>query len=157
VKPATPRLLICTGILERAGAVLLVGSRYPNHPEPLWGLPGGRPRAGESLSEALVREFREEVTLDVRTGALLYVSESFDRTGGTHVLNATFAVTGEGEPRCGADAHVVDLAWVARERISERIAVGVVREPLMSCLAGDDRRYYAFGDAGITIDFADEP
>jgi ADP-ribose pyrophosphatase YjhB (NUDIX family) len=151
------QLIVCTGILQRADAVLLVASRYPNQPEPLWGLPGGRPRAGELLADALVREFREEVSLEVRPGALLYVSESFDRAGGVRVLNATFAVSGDGEARCGADAHVVELAWVPRERVGEHIAVEVVRAPLVACLAGDERRYYAFAEAGITIDFADEP
>ena len=145
---------LCTGVLERNGAVLLVASRYPNQPEPLWTLPGGRQRAGELLPDALRREFLEETGLAVEAGGLLYLSESYDRSTGTHFLNATFAVSTAGEPRRPADdAHVVDVAWVPRAELAERLAVRVVREPLLAALAGETRRYFGFADAGITIEF----
>ena len=55
------------------------------------------------------------------------------------------------------DAHVVECAWVPVPDIRERIAVGVVREPLVAYLASGARGYYGFQEAGITIEFADEP
>lgn len=161
------RVLLCTGVLVRGNDVLLTASRYPNHPEPLWGLPGGRPREAESLADALVREWREETGLAVVPGPLLYVSESFDRSGRVHVLNVTFSVqTGavlqssgpDAAPRVsGTDAHVVAIEWVPRDKIATRIVVRVVREPLVAYFSGDLRRYFALGDAGITVRFADEP
>jgi hypothetical protein len=87
---------------------------------------------------------------------LLYVSESYDRSTGTHFLNATFSVSAAGEPQLPtSDAHVVGLEWIARENIAERLPVAVVREPLVAYLQGDQRRYFGFRDAGITIEFAD--
>jgi ADP-ribose pyrophosphatase YjhB (NUDIX family) len=156
------RVLLCTGVLLRDDDVLLTASRYPNHPEPLWGLPGGRPREGESLAEALAREWEEETGLRIEPGPLLYVSESFDRSGGVHVVNVTFAVQPRGAalapPRVsGTDAHVVAVEWVPRDEIAARVDVRVVREPLVAYLSGDPRRYFALGDAGITVRFADEP
>jgi 8-oxo-dGTP diphosphatase len=149
---------LAAGLLERDGHVLLVASRYPNHPEPLWHLPGGRARPGELLRDALTREFAEETALVVAVERLLYLAESFDRSGGLHVISATFAVQASGTPHPPAnDAHVVDLAWVPRERAIERIAPFVIREPLAAYLRGDDTRYHAFADAGITIAFADDP
>lgn len=143
-------------MLERAGRILLVASRYPNHPQPLWNLPGGRQRAGELLGDALAREFLEETGLEITVERLLYVSESYDGTIGTHFLNVTFAAHAEGEPQAPSDdAHVVGLEWVERERVVERLPVAVVREPLAAYLRGDSRRYFGFGDAGITIEFAD--
>jgi len=133
-----------------------VASRYPNQPQPLWNLPGGRQRHGELLEEALAREFVEETGLRAHVERLLYVSESYDRTTGAHFLNTTFAVAAPGEPRLtGHDAHVVELAWVPPAELAARLKVAVVREPLLATLRGEARRYFSFADAGITIEFAD--
>jgi ADP-ribose pyrophosphatase YjhB (NUDIX family) len=151
------RIHLCSGLLERHGSVLLVASRYPNLPEPLWNLPGGRQRDGELLVQALAREWREETGLDITDARLLYLSESHDGASDVHFLNACFSVKAGGEPRLpAADAHVVDLAWVPRAELPRRLLVPVVREPLLAYLGGDRRRYYGFDDAGITIEFADD-
>lgn len=134
----------------------MVASRYPNHPQPLWNLPGGRQRSGELFADALKREFREETGLQIEIDDLLYLSESHDRASATHFLNATFAVHAEGEPQANpTDAHVVGLEWVARDEVGARLPVAVVREPLVAYLRGERRRYFAFAEAGITIEFAD--
>ena len=147
---------LCTGILERDGRILLVASRYPNHAQPLWNLPGGRQRHGELLEDALTREFLEETGLAIEIEHLLYVSESYDGATGTHFLNFTFAVRAGGEPHApGDDAHVVGLEWVARDKVGSRLPITVVREPLLAYLGGDARRYFGFREAGITIEFAD--
>ena len=155
---AQPRIHLATGVLEREGRLLLVASRYPNHPDALWNLPGGRQRAGELLPDTVRREFFEETSLEVDVGALRYVSESYDPTAGAHVVNVAFDVRAEGEPVVPpGDAHAVACAWVARDRLAETLAVAVVREPLLAHLRDASRRYFGFADAGITIEFADEP
>lgn len=148
---------LAAGLLERAGKLLLVASRYPNLAEPLWHLPGGRSRPRELLKDALRREFAEETGLRIEAHHLLYVSESFDQAGDAHVISATFSVQAKGDPTpARADAHVVDIAWVSREEALRRITVRVVREPLAAHLRGDERRYHGFAEAGVTIRFADE-
>ncbi len=147
-------IVLATGVLERDGRILLVASKYPNHARPLWHLPGGRPEGRELLSDALRREFREETSLDVEPGELLYLSESYDRQ--QPYLNATFRVEGSGEPAISPrDAHVVAIEWVSREALRERIAVGVILEPLLAALAGNNPRYFGYAEAGISIEFAD--
>lgn len=52
-------------------------------------LPGGRPKEGEGLAGALVREVREETGLQVEPGRLLYVADVV--LGSTiHELNVVF-------------------------------------------------------------------
>ena len=116
----------------------------------------------------------------VHAGALAYVSESYD--GDQHFLNATFLVevvsvssfdcaqddtgrrqddtgrrqddTGRRQDDTGPGDHVVAVEWVTLDAVSERIAVRVVREPLVAYLEGrSERRYTGYHDAGITIEW----
>lgn len=145
---------LATGLAIHNGRVLLVASTYRSHAQALWNLPGGRVARGELLRDAVVREVFEETGLRAHVSELAYVSESYD--GERHVLNATFAIDVTGSiatPQRGD--HVVAVEWVAIDRLAERIAVAVVRDPLVHYLR-DRTRYYGFADAGITIEWPDE-
>ncbi len=141
--------------------MLLVASHYPNHPQPLWNLPGGRQHPGELLAETAVRECFEETGHRARVCELAYVSESYDRSDGVHFVNAAFVVelTDAGSPfdefgmrQAQEDDHVVEVAWVPLDEVASRIVVPVVRDPLVAFLRGEMRQRYAgFADAGITI------
>jgi ADP-ribose pyrophosphatase YjhB (NUDIX family) len=141
----------------RRGRVLLVASHYPNHPQPLWNLPGGRQQFGELLSETVVREVFEETGLNVRVKELAYASESYD--GAEHFLNVTFLVAlqrghNDAESSGLRKDHVVELAWVPLEEIARRISIGVVRRPLLAYLRGAlPRRFAGFHEAGVTVEW----
>lgn len=152
------RIHIATGLalaeIDARASVLLVASRYANHAQPLWTLPGGRQQPGELLSETVAREFLEETGLNAAAGELAYLSESYD--GATHVLNATFRVAVCADalalrrPQTGD--HIAEVAWVPIGELAARIRVAVVRDPLLACLRGDlARRYAGYHEAGITI------
>jgi ADP-ribose pyrophosphatase YjhB (NUDIX family) len=151
------RVHLCTGILERRERILIVANRYPNQPAVLWNLPGGRQESPETVEAAVVREFAEETTLAVRVMRLAYVAESFDRATATQFTNFAFHVEGRGEPRVPpSDAHTVACEWVARGELAQRLAVGVVREPLLTYLGDARRQYFGYAEAGISIEFADQ-
>lgn len=146
---------IATGIARRGDCILLVASRYANHDQPLWTLPGGRQERDELASETVVREVGEETGLSACVEELAYVSESYD--GQTHVSNLVFAISVEGEPHIPAgNDHVVEAAWIPVADIPHRMQVAVVREPLLAYLRGSAQRYYGFHEAGVTIRWTED-
>lgn len=150
------RIHLATALVRREGSILLVASRYPNHAQPLWNMPGGRQQPGELLSDTVVRELREETGLEGRVRELCYVSESYD--GEMQFSNYTFGVDARGEPqapRVEGD-HVAQALWVPIEELAQRLTVRVVREPLLAYLNGElPARYAGYPEAGITIEFPD--
>jgi len=132
------RIHLATALVQHDDEILLVASTYPNQPEPLWNLPGGRQAAGELLSETVIRALREETGLEGTLRELCYVSESYD--GDTHFTNFTFAVVPSSrEPKGSllgvvrqahddnAKDHIVGVEWVPIASLAGRIAVAVVR------------------------------
>lgn len=151
--PRTHRL--ATGIAIRDGRLLMVASRYPNHGEPLWTLPGGRQLPGELLSETIAREMLEETGVHAEVREIAYVSESYD--GEIHYLNVTFVLSFDPapvrQPENAAD-HIVAVEWVPLDDVGARMAIAVVREPLLAYLRGGLPTGYAgFHEAGVTIEW----
>jgi 8-oxo-dGTP diphosphatase len=68
-------IIIASGILRQNKQILLVKQQGKGDPGPSWALPGGVVRAGELLTEALIREVREETGLGViRVGPSSYIT-----------------------------------------------------------------------------------
>jgi 8-oxo-dGTP diphosphatase len=65
------RVRVVAAVIRRDGRILV--TRRHGHAERggQWEFPGGKVEPGESESEALVREIREELACDVSVGALL--------------------------------------------------------------------------------------
>lgn len=152
------RIHLCVGLLERDGKILLVANAYPNHTELLWNLPGGRQDRHETCAQTVVRELREETSLDVRVGPLAYVAESFDTSTNAQFTTFCFKIEAGGEAIVPpGDAHARECRWVPRAELAAILHVGVVREPLLAHLADPAQQYFGYLDAGITIAFGDAP
>jgi len=78
------------GILVQDEKILLV--RHEKNGNSYWLLPGGGVEFGETVEEALVREFQEEVGLPIRVGALALVHDSIPPNQHRQVLNLYFWV-----------------------------------------------------------------
>lgn len=109
---AEPRVDVAIGALveRRGGRVMLLVSRRPSSSvyAGYWELPGGKVHDGETPAQCLVREFREELGLDIDVGAPMATVEHVYPHG--HVLLHPFYCTRRaGEPR---NLEVAEHRWI---------------------------------------------
>jgi ADP-ribose pyrophosphatase YjhB (NUDIX family) len=103
-------IVICVdGVYSKNRRILLL-KRAEEPFKGYWGLVGGQVESGETLAEALKREFKEETDLDIEVGHLLDVriENTFDRTKKIftfEVTNArgTIKLSPESESYCWFD------------------------------------------------------
>jgi 8-oxo-dGTP diphosphatase len=106
---------VAVGVILNANRQVLITQRALHaHQGGLWEFPGGKVEEGESLTEALTRELREELGIIIgRTSPLLEVRHDY---GDKSVLLDVHVVWEfSGEPRGLEDQ---PLAWVAPRELS---------------------------------------
>ena len=101
------------GVLLVNGRVLLV-----KNPRSEWELPGGRGEAGEDHAQTLLREFAEELSLEVAIAEPID-SYLFEVIPGRHVFIVTYGckLAGEFDPAL-SDEHTAHSLWPI-DRLSE--------------------------------------
>lgn len=110
------------GIVIREGKILLVRRR--NEPgRGKWSIPGGLVELGETLEQAVIREVKEETSLDVENPEYIDVADSIDRDEKGRVRYHFVIVDclvrpKDGEARAGSDAEEVE--WVALDEVEHR-------------------------------------
>lgn len=65
--------IVARGVLQKNNKILFV--EYHDESGKHFALPGGSQEAGESLADTVVREFKEETTIDVKVNELLMIRE----------------------------------------------------------------------------------
>lgn len=101
------------GILERKEKVLLIKHAGLNQSNELWLPPGGGVAAGERIVDAISREFKEEVGLDVSVGAFLFAHEFINDP--LHAIELFFEVkANDHDPLIGSDPELGDKQIIER-------------------------------------------
>jgi 8-oxo-dGTP diphosphatase len=110
-----PRKLVVAALV-RDGAGILMSRRRADQPMPgLWEFPGGKVEPGESPTDALMREVREELGCEVAVGRIhevvFHAYPEFD----LYMLVYTATIS-RGTP---AAIEVAEIAWVEASRLPE--------------------------------------
>jgi len=110
-----PLVHVAVGVILDADRNILITRRAPDaHQGDLWEFPGGKIETGESLTEALARELREELGIVIgRTSALLEVRHDYGDKAVLLDVHVVWEFSGEARALEGQP-----MAWVAPTELS---------------------------------------
>lgn len=122
-------------IIHKGSVLIVKRSRYVKHGAGLWQLPGGKIEKGESALEAVCREIKEELGLDLDSEQLVSIScvESGSVVGfaGDRIKMHLFAIIVADRPGLTLEYSIDRVEWAS--------------------LSGGFSRYELFGDTGSLL------
>lgn len=113
------RVRVAALIQNEKGEILLIKQKKKNRD--YWLLPGGGIEFGESATDTLARELKEELNLVVESFEFLLLNESIDPKGNRHLIQLVFNVNVESNtpsiPK--NEKAVIDFGYFSIESINE--------------------------------------
>ena len=105
-------IVVVAAVIERDGSFLVTRRLEGTHLAGMWEFPGGKISIGETHTQGLTREIREELDADVDVGALVFETthDYADRTVALHFYRCT--LRGAPRPVLGQQ-----MQWVPRARL----------------------------------------
>ncbi len=124
---------VVAAVVERDGRYLITQRREGAVLPMLWEFPGGRVESGEADADALRREMRERLDVDVEVGSLIsFVSHAYARYTVELFLYECRVIGGRMRARA-----VADYRWVPSDEF-ERFEFTPADEASMSKLLGEE-------------------
>lgn len=137
--------------------IVTVGGLIENHegkilmllsPDRGWEIPGGQVENGESLTDALKREVKEETGIDIEVGNLKAVYSNVSKRVQPDGINpigsiVNFGFTGKAiSGELATSDESLEVKWVDREKVLETIGKDFMRDRVKSMLDSDERITY---------------
>jgi ADP-ribose pyrophosphatase YjhB (NUDIX family) len=128
-------------IIER-NCVLTMRYRYGQ--QDVYALPGGNPDAGESLSEVIARELREELNVETEVDQLVLCGEVIGEDGREDALHAVFIVhLVAGLPLLNPEhTSALSVEWLAISDLTDKHLYPNIGQEIRALLAGELRGTY---------------
>lgn len=114
--PRNPFLTV-DAIIEIDGGIILIKRKDP---PPGWAIPGGFVDYGETLEDAVIREAKEETSLDINLVRQFHTYSDPKRDPRHHTVSTIFIATASGNPVAADDA--LEVKIFSRENLPEDIA-----------------------------------
>ncbi len=131
-----PHVRVVAAEIEQDGAFLITQRRPQARLPLLWEFPGGRVEPGENDAQALARELREEMNIEVEVGDVcLQVTHEYEDYSIDLIVCRCQIVSGEPQK-----IRVHDLRWVRPENFSEYTFPGADQQSIDALLADADER-----------------
>lgn len=137
-----PRVRVA-GIIIQENSILLI--QHIKNEKKYWLVPGGGVDWGESLEEALIREYKEETNLDIEVKDFLFFSETISPDKNKHVINLYFLVKIKNDSetmKIGNETNLSDLKYVSKEEIQNIKLYPNIKEQLMKILNNEKMTPY---------------
>jgi len=104
--------VVAAAIIDPQRRVLAARRAAPSHSAGMWEFPGGKVEPGETDSQALIRECREELSVTVEPGERLGTDIVIG--GGSTVLRVWLATISSGTPQL---IDHTELRWLASDEL----------------------------------------
>jgi len=100
-------------IVDSGGRVLVLRRDNTSHASGEWCLPGGKVDYDETVEESIVKEIREETSLNCTATRFLFYQDSLPlKQGGMHCINLYFECEVEGMVRLNDESS--DHEWISQ-------------------------------------------
>jgi 8-oxo-dGTP diphosphatase len=133
-----------SGIIIRDDTMLMIA--HKKRGGVYWLLPGGGVKYGETLEQALRREFREELGIGVEVGGIEVISDSIEPRGRRHILNISFRCEHrDGELRLGHEGRLYDFGFFSGQEIVGMRIYPPINSTMTKILGNGEHELYLGG------------
>lgn len=114
----------------RDDRLLVLVYHYPKGD--VYAIPGGGLHEGETLADSVVREFREELRLDIRLGELFCVADMMDQPKIPQTLHVVFrAEIVAGEPNLNPEeTSAAAFEWLPLDQVAQKRLYPAINQQL---------------------------